>query len=163
MIYLKIYYHFIATIKKIFFKIIYSTHIKFGKRTTFRKGLSVAIEDGGTIIIGNNNFFNNYCSLNCKKSIKIGDNCIFGENVKIYDHNHKFNKTNLLIKEQGYKVDDVKIGKNCWIGSNVVILKGVTIGNNVVIGAGCVVRKNVEDNMILRNNENYVMEKIMYR
>ena len=38
---------------------------------------------------------------------------------------------------------EVHIGKNCWLGSGVVVLPGVTIGDNVVIGAGSVVTKNV--------------------
>lgn len=37
------------------------------------------------------------------------------------------------------------IGKHVWIGSNVVILKGVTIGDNAVIGAGCVVDRDVPE------------------
>ena len=38
-------------------------------------------------IIGNHVFFNNDCSINCKDEIIIGNNCILGENVRIYDQN----------------------------------------------------------------------------
>ena len=38
---------------------------------------------------------------------------------------------------------DVKIRDNVWIGSNAVILPGVTIGENTVIGAGAVVTKDI--------------------
>ena len=31
------------------------------------------------------------------------------------------------------------IGKHCWIGSNVTIIKGASIGDNCVIGAGSLV------------------------
>lgn len=53
------------------------------------------------ISIGNNVFFNNYCSIVSHESISIGDNCIFGENVKIYDHNYRFN-INGIKKNQGF-------------------------------------------------------------
>lgn len=62
------------------------------------------------------------------------------------------------IINQGFKTGKVKIGNNCWIGSNVVILKGVTIGDNVVIGAGCVITESVENNKIVRNQINMKVE-----
>lgn len=137
---------------KCYYKICYGKKIIIGKHTHFRKGFVVNIRDKGNIKIGNNCFFNNYCSINCLDNVEIGNDCIFGENVKIYDHNHRF-KEKELIRKQGFKTDKIKIGNNCWIGSNVVILKGVTIGNNVVIGAGCVINSNIKDNQIVKKKE----------
>lgn len=148
---IKIINHIVALLKMIFYKIIYGSRITFGKRVTFRKGMSVAIENEGKIIIGNGVFFNNYCSLNSLKEIRIGDNSIFGENVKIYDHNHTFKYKNKLIKSAGFKSDKILIGNNCWIGSNVIILKSVSIGDNSVISAGEIVRKSVPGNSILKD------------
>ncbi|MBQ4407055.1 MAG: hypothetical protein II852_08610 [Bacteroidales bacterium] len=54
---------------------------------------------------------------------------------------------------QGFSCAPVKIGNNCWIGSNVTILKGVTIGDNCVIGAGCIVFKNIEPNSVIINKQ----------
>lgn len=67
-----------------------------------------------------------------------GGGTIFGESVKIYDHNHRFHEDK-PIKEQGYSNGEVHIGGHCWIGSGVIILKGADISDNCVIGAGCVV------------------------
>ena len=47
----------------------------------------------------------------------------------------------------------VSIRKHCWIVSNVVILKGVTIGDNCVIGAGCIVYKDVADGSVVVNKQ----------
>ena len=164
MIVLKIYYHTIAIIKKIFYKIIYGKHVKFGKKVTFRKGFSLVIEDGGHVEIGDGCFFNNYCSINAKFKIEIGENCLFGENVKIYDHNHIFKKKNKLIKEQGFKCDKIQIGKNCWIGSNSTILKNVKIGDNCVVSAQALLKNNIESESILLidNTSSYKIEKILY-
>ena len=41
--------------------------------------------------------------------------------------------------KQGYSKGPIKIGSDCWIGSNVTILKGVNIGDNVIIGAGSII------------------------
>lgn len=40
---------------------------------------------------------------------------------------------------------DVVIGRDCWIGSNVVILPGVVLGEHTVVGAGAVVTKSFPD------------------
>ena len=160
MLILKIYFHMNAIIKKIFYKILYGNKIKFGKRVTFRKGFSLVIEKDAKVEIGDDVFFNNYCSINAMESIKIENNCLFGENVKIYDHNHIFKKKNMLIQKQGFKTNQVLIKKNTWVGSNVVILKGVIIGENCVIQANSLVKGNVSDNMIfMQNNE---MKKIKF-
>ena len=45
MIILKIFFHIIAIIKKIFYKIIFRGNVKFGKKFTFSKGFSISIEE----------------------------------------------------------------------------------------------------------------------
>ena len=59
-------------------------------------------------------FFYNFCSINAREYIKIDDRTIFGENIKIYDHNHKFSKLGIDIKKQGYSSKKVIIGEHCW-------------------------------------------------
>lgn len=73
--------------------------------------------------------------------------------MKVYDHNHCYKDLNTPIKYQGYTEATIHIGKHCWIASNVVILKGVTIGDNCVIGAGCVVYKDVPEGTVLLNRK----------
>ena len=46
----------------------------------------------------------------------------------------------------------VEICDNCWIGSNSLILKGVTLGNNTIVGAGSVVTKSFPENVIVGGN-----------
>ncbi len=111
--------------------------------------------------IEKNVFFNCGCSINCLFSIKIGNNSQFGENVCIYDHNHKYKDQITLISDQGYSYGEISIGSNCWIGSNVTILKGVDIGDNVIIGAGCVIHKSIPSNMIVYNNQELVQKEFI--
>lgn len=146
----------------IFFRIKYNKSIICNNTFRFRKRLNIIIEKQGKIIIGKNVFFNNDCSLNCLGKIEIGDDCIFGENVKIYDHNHSFNCSK-NIKEQGFSIGTVKIGNNCWIGTGVIILKDSKIGNNCVIGAGAVIKSVIPDNSIVKNNGKYKIEPINYK
>ena len=156
MIILKLYYHLNAYLKTGFYKLLFGKKFKVGKSLTFRKGFSLIIEEAGSIRIGKNCFFNNYCTLASKCSVEIGDFTIFGENVKVYDHNHCFADKTLSIKQQGFKTSPIVIGNHCWIASNVVILRGVTIGDRCVIGAGCVVHKDVPAGTVMVNKQNYI-------
>ena len=155
----KIFNKYSVFIKKIFFKINFGKKFLYGENLAFRKGFTIQIAPNAKIKIGDNCFFNNYCSLNCLNQIEIGDDCIFGENVKIYDHNHIFN-INMLIRKSGFKNKKIKIGKNCWIGTNAIILKGANIGNNCVIGANCVVSENIEDDTLVIGERILKKEKI---
>lgn len=160
MIILKLLFHLSAILKIFFYKLIYGNRVLLGKSLTFRKGFSLIVEDSGSVKIGRNCFFNNYCSLASKCSIEIGDYTIFGENVKVYDHNHNFGDKTLPIKSQGFKSSPVVIGNHCWIASNVIVLMGVNIGDHCVIGAGCVVYKDVPSGTLMLNEQSYICKDL---
>ena len=161
MIISKIIFHILTIIKCLYFKLIYRNRFQFGKRLSFRKGFALVIECQGYVRIGNQCFFNNYCTIASMSSITIGEGTLFGENVKVYDHNHCYKDKSIPIKEQGYTTAPIVIGRHCWIASNVVILKGVTIGDNCVIGAGCVVYKDIPDNSIVTQKQDLVIRPIL--
>lgn len=143
------------------YKLEYGKKLNIDYSLYFQKGFSLVIEGkNSNLYIGKNVFFNSFCSVNVLGSVLIGERSIFGENVRIYDHNHKYSEADVPIAEQGYKIDGISIGKNCWIGSNVVILKGVTIGNHVVIGAGCIIYKDVPDDTVVVCRQNQLVKKI---
>lgn len=119
-----------------------------------------------TIKIGTNCFFNNYCSLNAHKSIEIGNDCIiFGEGVKIYDHNHRFSIGNMPIWQQGFSTRRVIIGNNCWIGSNVIILPRSEVESGKVIGDGCIVKGVIPDGTLIKHDMDgtIITERIQYK
>lgn len=147
-------------IKKIYFKVKYGKRIVYKKKFKFRSGFKIVIEKDGNLKLGKRCFFNNYCSINCMSNIVIGDYCIFGENVKLYDHNHCYLEKDKPIADQGFKTSDIIIGNNCWIGSNCVILPGVTIGDHCVIGAGCIVYKDVPHDSVVINGNQLIIKKM---
>lgn len=102
MIVLKLIFHISALFSKIFYKLIYGKKLKIGKSVTWRRKISIMISSKGTVSIGEKCFFNNYCSLNSNLNVTIGDNCLFGENVKIYDHNHRFRNLIFLLKNRDF-------------------------------------------------------------
>lgn len=162
MIFIKLWYRLTGILLKILYKILYGNSIRWGKSLHFRKGLQLTVEQGGAIVIGDNVFFNNYCAVHALEKIEIGSETIFGENVRIYDHNHRFSDTEHAIKEQGYSVAPVTIGEHCWIGSNVTLLKGAYIGANCVIGSGCVISKRIPANTVVRLEQNLTVEEVRH-
>lgn len=47
---------------------------------------------------------------------------------------------------------DVKIGKNCFIGANSIIMPSVVIEDNCIIASGAVVTKNVTQGSVVAGN-----------
>ena len=124
-----------------------------GSNCYFRRNCSVIVSDG-KLTIGDNFFMNNFSSLNCMGQIDIGNDCLFGEGVKLYDHNYDYRKADgKPFNKKGHRKGFIKIGNNCWLGSNCVVLMNVTIGDNVIIGANTVVYKDVPAGTILVNKQ----------
>lgn len=155
----KIYSICYQLMTRCYYKLVFRSRLNLGKNFRFRKSLHINIRENGKVTVGDECFFNHDCSINCRNVIKIGNDCRFGENVKIYDHNHKFRNSSLPINEQGFTYGEVVIGNNCWIGSNVVILRGTKLGNHCVVSAGCVISGEIPDDSIVRM-PNFTVEKM---
>lgn len=111
----------------------YGKRIKFGKRVKFKRGFHIIIRKKGKVVIGDNAYFNNNCTITCLGEIIIGSNNIFGEYVTLYDHNHVFNKKVFNPKE--LTAGKIIIGNDNWICSKVNICSNSVIGNRCVIAA----------------------------
>lgn len=122
--------------------------IYLGENIEFRNLCTISASEKGVINIASNCFFNTNCRIISHSSINIGENCIFGPNVSIYDHDHRFDIPLVPIKDQGFISENVKIGKDVWVGANVIITSGVNIGDRVIIGANSVVTKSLKSNGI---------------
>lgn len=58
------------------------------------------------------------------------------------------------------KISSINIGKDVFIGTNCVILKGVSIGDRSVIAAGSVVVKDIPSDVIAGGNPCKVIKSI---
>ena len=71
-----------------------------------------------------------------------------------------FSDTECSIKSQGVQRKGITIEDDCWIGSNVTILDGVTIGKGSVIGAGTLVTKDIPaDSIIVDKREKSIRNR----
>lgn len=114
-------------------------------------------------------------------NVHIGDyfyanfNLVIVDDIDVYIGDHVMIAPNVTITPTGHPVDPtlrrpgtqfsipVRIGNDAWIGSNAVILPGVTIGNNSVIGAGSVVTHDIPENVVAVGNPCRVLREINER
>jgi acetyltransferase-like isoleucine patch superfamily enzyme len=135
--------------------------VSIGMAADIRNYSFIIALQNATLEIGNNFFMNNFCSINCLDHISIGENTLFGENVKLYDHNHAYETIPVFkVQPSEFTKAPIKIGSNCWLGSNVTVLKGVTIGDNCIIGAGCTIFKDIPANTKVINNQELIFSPL---
>lgn len=155
--------------------------VQIGHKNKFYGLPYFSISNGGIIKIGDNNRFNSLTTRNkiglhhrcmisatpindgCK--IEIGNNCGFsGTSIWCFCHIKLGNDVrcgaNTLIMDGDAHYDDIRtsppspiiINDNVWLGTNVVVLKGVSIGENTVIGANSIVTHDIPSNCIAAGN-----------
>ncbi len=137
---------------------------KFGSQAEFRAGAYAV--GCSRIEIGNRVIIRPGCMLfgeseTLDTSISIEDDVMLGSGVHFYINNHKFDKTDIPIIDQGYYPDEkIVLEKGCWIGANTIILPGVIVGANSVIGAGSVVTKSIPSGMVAIGSPAKIVKEI---
>ena len=101
------------------------------------------------IILGDRVSFQQNAHVTCAKRIEIGDNTAIASNVTITDIDHPYQDINIPVERQPLRVKPVKIGKDCKIYNNAVILQGSVIGNHCIVGANSVVKGLFPDYSII--------------
>jgi len=102
------------------------------------------------IIIGDNVGLNGTSISVRSKMVRIGEGTMIAPNVMIVDSDfHATWPPEGRLTNPAFEMDaDVVIGRNVWIGSRSMLLKGVNVGDNSIIAAGSVVVKDVPPNVI---------------
>lgn len=93
---------------------------------------------GEKVVMGRDNVINAYLD------IEVGGSSILADWIYVVDFDHRFDRLDIPIKDQGIVKSPVRIGRDVWIGEKASILRGVDVGDGSVIGAHCVVNRDVE-------------------
>lgn len=107
------------------------------------RGVDIRPHDKGFIEIGEGTYIGPYVCIAGPGHIRIGKDCLIASHSGIYANNHLFADPTIKIKDQGVVRKGITIEDDCWLGSGVRVLDGVTIGQGSVIGAGAVVTKDI--------------------
>ncbi len=134
----------------------------------YSRSIIVTRMPGAFIRIGNNVGISG-ATIYARKGITIGDNTAIGGNVKILDNDfHPIeveDRIRLLSDPNGGNSElvptkEIKIGKNCFIGCNSIILKGTVLGDGCVVGAGAVVAGKFAPNSVIVGNPARVIRSL---
>ncbi len=157
-----------------------SARLKIGENVTIKSSflsnlvglysrtIIVTRAPGAVIEIGDNVGISG-ATIYARKGIYIGENTCIGGNCKILDndfHPIEAETRNRLLRD----VDggdsgiipsrEIRIGKNCFIGCNSIILKGTVLGDGCVVGAGAVVCGKFEKNCVIAGNPAKVIRRL---
>lgn len=112
-----------------------SSRLRIGNGVCLDRGVDInAAGDDCLIEIGDGSYLGPYVCVAGPGTIKIGKNCLIASQTGLYANNHR---------AYGLSREGITIEDNCWLGSGVKVLDGVTIGRGSVIGAGAVVTKDI--------------------
>lgn len=139
--------------------------VNIGKNVYIGDDVTIIVESGAALIIGDNSFIGESCYIKCfggkieighdvsinSKSflngcggLKIGHNTRIGTQSIMIASNHKFDDPDVLVKDQITK-QGIAIGENIWFGARVTVLDGVSIADNSVVGACSLVSKSITE------------------
>lgn len=140
-------YHTLNRIKRLFLILNGAT---IGKRVVFYPGVWIA--PGRNLRIGDDVDLALNVQIETSGGVTIGDRTLVGYGTKIFSRNHIMPQKPEPIFGNGHRFNAVSIGKDVWLGANVIVLPGRTIGDGAVVGAGSVVTKDVAPYTIVAGN-----------
>jgi acetyltransferase-like isoleucine patch superfamily enzyme len=95
----------------------------------------------GEVAVGPKTWIGPFVMLDGSGGLEIGECCSISTGVHVYTHDTV--RWALSGGEHEAERAPVRIGDRTYVGSQAVVLKGVTIGDHCVIGAGALVTRDV--------------------
>lgn len=131
----------VALCKRIFFKC--GSIRTINRKVRFGSGKNVVIGDGSGI----------GANTEIPSDIIIGNNVILSRKCFVLHRNHKYERTDIPIVDQGFK--DAKqtiIEDDCWVGMNTLMTPGRHIKKGTIVAMGSVLTKDFPEYSIVGGN-----------
>lgn len=98
-------------------------------------------KDFSNLHIGDNVYVGHGATMDLKAPVRIEDDVTIASNATISTH---IDVGDIPLREHfPSRSAEIRIRRNVYVGSNVVVLAGITIGESCVVGAGAVVVEDV--------------------
>jgi acetyltransferase-like isoleucine patch superfamily enzyme len=132
--------------------------IEVGEGLTIRSRkynmVEISCARDGRLSFGKNVFLNQGVRIACSREISIGDNALIGDETVILDNDYHG------VGNSFAKAAPVRIESDVWLGTRVIVLRGVTIGRGTVIGAGAVVTRSIPPFVFAAGVPAYVIKSL---
>jgi acetyltransferase-like isoleucine patch superfamily enzyme len=116
-----------------------------------------------SLSIGDNSFIGRRNVIDVGAYLEIGPFFLSGVNCQILGSNHKIDNPKTPYILSGSTLGKgIKIGANCWLGSNVVVSEGVNLGHGTIVGANCIVTKDVPPFSIVVGNPGRITKRFSF-
>lgn len=130
-------------------RLAHGTTLVLGDRVRVRQ--TVTINGGGRVTVGPDSLLNG-CWMLAATEISLGDHCLVSD-CGITDNDFHNLPPHLRHDPPTERTRaPVRIGRNVWLGTHSLILKGVTIGDDSVVAAAAVVREAVPPRVVVAGN-----------
>ena len=114
-------------------------NIGIGGGALIYPGVYLETQGEGRIEIGERVVLSRGVHIVAHELVRLEDHCMVGEYSSIRDANHRASDT--AMRDSGHDSAAIHIGRNCWIGRGVTVLKGSHIGQGSIVGANAVVTR----------------------
>jgi acetyltransferase-like isoleucine patch superfamily enzyme len=84
--------------------------------------------------------------------VEIGDRVTITSGVRLLTHDGSTWLIRDKVSGRHFHYAPVRIGSDVFIGTNAIVMPGVTIGSKVIVGAGSVVTKDVPSGVVVAGN-----------
>lgn len=118
----------------------------FGSGVYLSPGCVVQVGNGASLTIEDGVYMNEGCRVTVVESARIGAGTLFGPNVQIYDHDHRFDRGGV---HSELRSASVAIGERCWLCANVVVTSGCSIADRALVSANSVVTRDLAEEAAL--------------
>ena len=107
-------------------------HLSRGVTLTSGRGAHLELEG---VYVGQ------FSTIVAREEVRIEAGTKIGERVTVRDSNHDHS---VPLSEGRFNSSSIRIGRDVWLGANVVVLAGVVIGDGATVGASAVVTTKVD-------------------
>lgn len=105
----------------------------------------VTIRSPERMKVGNHSGIGAFSVVTCGGGMTIGDYVMIGYGCRVMSANHKVLPVGQQFRYAGHVTAPVHLKDGCWLGTNAIVLPGVTVGEGAVVAAGSLVTRNVPD------------------